>query len=126
MNILIVDDSSVMRKMIIRTIQMCGLEIDTILEAGNGREGLDVLEQHSVDIAFIDVNMPVMDGMQMLREIRNNPAIQDLPVMIVSTESNKGRISTIEQYNADFVHKPFTPEEMRAHILDMFRPTPEV
>lgn len=125
MKILVVDDSSVMRKMIIRTIRMCGLDIHTIYEAADGKEGLEILENHSVDIAFVDVNMPVMDGMQMLREIRNHPAIHDLPVMIVSTESNQGRIKTIEQYNADFVHKPFTPEQMRAHILKILRPAPE-
>lgn len=118
-NILVVDDSAVMRSMIIRTINLCGLEVGEIYQAENGREGLNKLDEIWVDLVFIDVNMPVMDGMEMLGAIRNNTLTRDLPVLIVSTESNEERINIINRQNAGFVHKPFTPEMLREKILDM-------
>lgn len=118
-NILVVDDSPVMRNMIIRTINLCGLEIGSIHEAGNGKEGLETLEKHWIDLLFIDVNMPVMDGMNMLNHVRNNRETKNTPVLIVSTESNEDRIKEINKRNAGFVHKPFTPETLRKKIQDM-------
>ena len=118
LKILVVDDSPVMRRMIIRTINLCGLDIDTIHEAGNGYEGLETLDKHWVDILFIDVNMPVMDGMEMLKKVRERPNTRDLPVLIISTESNENRIRTIDESGAGFVHKPFTPENLKNRILE--------
>ena len=112
-NILIVDDSAVMRNMIIRTITLTGIEIGDIYEAGNGKKGLEMLDDKWVDLLFIDVNMPIMDGMEMLQLIREKPELKDLPVLIVSTESNPDRIKTIDRQGAGFVHKPFTPEILR-------------
>jgi len=121
-NILVVDDSEIMRKMIIRTVNLCGLDIGEIYQAGNGRDGLDQLEQNWIDILFIDVNMPVMDGMEMLQKVRNNPEIKDLPILIISTESNPHRIKEISERGAGFVHKPFTPEKLREKIEEMLYP----
>lgn len=117
-NILVVDDSAVMRSMIKKTILNSGVEVEQIYEAGNGQEGLDVLAKEWLDILFIDVNMPVMDGMEMLERVRTNPEYVDLPILIVSTESNPERIQIIQKMNAGFVHKPFTPEVLRERILE--------
>lgn len=116
-NILVVDDSAVMRSMIKRTIDHSGVEVGDIHEAGNGQEGLNQLSENWVDLLFIDVNMPVMDGMEMLNHVRQNPETRDLPVLIVSTESNNERIKIIDRQKAHFVHKPFTPEKLREKIL---------
>ena len=118
-DILVVDDSAIMRKMIIKTIRLCGLGVDRIHEAENGKEGLQVLEKEGVDVLFIDINMPVMNGMEMLNSIRQQETTESLPVLIVSTESNKGRIEEIDQKGAGFVHKPFTPESLRKKVLDI-------
>lgn len=118
-NILVVDDSAVMRSMILKTIHLSGLDIGDIHEAENGQEGLKVLHDHWIDLAFIDVNMPVMDGMEMLNSIRENPETRNIPVLIVSTESNEDRIKEIDQQNAGFVHKPFTPEDLKLKTLEM-------
>ncbi len=118
-NILVVDDSAVMRRMIIKTIKLCGVEIGNICEASNGLEGLELLQKRWLDLLFIDVNMPVMDGIEMLDKIRENPLTSDIPVLIVSTESNEDRIKVIDQHRAGFVHKPFTPEILREKILEM-------
>lgn len=117
MNILVVDDSAVMRKMIIKTIRLCGLDVNQIYEAENGKDGLLVLDREDVDFLFIDINMPVMDGMEMLGKIRQQEATKSLPVLIISTESNKGRIEEIDRQGAGFVHKPFTPENLREKML---------
>lgn len=117
--ILVVDDSMVMRSMIKKTINLCGLDIGNIYEAGDGKEGLDMLKEQAIDLLFIDVNMPVMDGMEMLDRLRSNDETADLPILIVSTESHEGRIEKINQQNAGFVHKPFTPEMLRGKILEM-------
>jgi two-component system chemotaxis response regulator CheY len=117
-NILVVDDSAVMRSMIKKTIVSSGVDIGEIYEAANGKEGLQVLEENWLDILFIDVNMPVMDGMEMLDEVRKKSDTSDIPILIVSTESNHERIETIQKKNAGFVHKPFTPEVLRERILE--------
>ncbi len=117
-NILVVDDSAVMRSMIKKTIVSSGVEVGEIYEAANGKEGLQVLEQNWLDILFIDVNMPVMDGMEMLEQVRKKSDTADIPILIVSTESNNQRIETIQKQNAGFVHKPFTPEVLRERILE--------
>lgn len=118
LEVLVVDDSSVMRKMIIRTLKMSGVAIGTIYEASDGKEGLEILDNNWVDLLFIDVNMPVMDGMEMLEQVRSQPDTRDLPVLIVSTESNEQRIQVINKKRAGFVHKPFTPEKLREKILE--------
>ena len=117
-NILVVDDSAVMRSMIKKTIKSSGVEIGEIYEAANGKEGLEVLEDNWLDILFIDVNMPVMDGMEMLDRVRSKSDTCDIPILIVSTESNSERIEIIQKKNAGFVHKPFTPEVLRERILE--------
>ncbi len=117
-NILVVDDSAVMRSMIKKTIISSGVNVGTIYEASNGKEGLEQLDRNWLDILFIDVNMPVMDGMEMLDKVRKRPIKSDIPVLIVSTESNDERIETIQKKNAGFVHKPFTPEILRERILE--------
>lgn len=118
-NILVVDDSAVMRSMIKKTIHNSGVEVGVIYEASNGQEGLEKTDENWIDLLFIDVNMPIMDGMEMLGKIRENPVTSDIPVLIVSTESNSERIKIIDQHNAVFVHKPFTPEVLREQILSV-------
>jgi two-component system, chemotaxis family, chemotaxis protein CheY len=118
-NILVVDDSAVMRSMIIKTIKLCGLEIGKVHEAENGKKGLEELKENWIDLLFIDVNMPIMDGMEMLDRVREDPETRDLPILIVSTESNEDRIKTIDEKRAGFVHKPFTPEMLKDKIEEM-------
>jgi len=116
-NILVVDDSSVMRAIIIKTLRLSQLPLGEVYEASNGQDALKVLEENWVDLALVDINMPVMDGEEMIKRVRNNPATADLPVIIVSTEGSETRIGGLVQTGAGFVHKPFTPESLRGVIL---------
>jgi len=116
-NILVVDDSSVMRAIIIKTLRLSQLPLGEVYEASNGKDALKVLEDNWVDLALVDINMPVMDGEEMIKRLRQNPATADLPVIIVSTEGSETRIGGLVQKGAGFVHKPFTPESLRGIIL---------
>lgn len=112
-NVLIVDDSSVMRKMLIRALKLSGLPVAEIYEAANGREGLLLLAKFAIDLAVVDVNMPVMNGMELIDRIRQDSRTSKLPILVVSTESSESRIEALKEHKVGFVHKPFTPEKIR-------------
>jgi two-component system chemotaxis response regulator CheY len=116
LNVLVVDDSSVMRKMIIRTLKLSGLPIGQVHEAGNGQEGLDQMDRHWIDLALVDLNMPVMTGEEMIERLRENQVTADVPVVVVSTDGSEARLARIRPKVAGFVHKPFTPEQLGAAI----------
>jgi two-component system, chemotaxis family, chemotaxis protein CheY len=113
LNVLIVDDSAIIRKMIIKTLGLSGLPLGEIHEAANGQEGLDKLEDQWVDLVFADLNMPVMDGETMIDELRKTDAWSDLAVIVVSTEGSETRIERLKEKGVEFIHKPFTPEQIR-------------
>lgn len=119
LNVLVVDDSAVMRAMIIKTLRLSGLPLHDIHEARNGEEGLHLLAQHWIDLVLLDLNMPVMNGEEMLIRVRQTPETADVPVLVVSTEGSETRIAALRQQGAEFVHKPFTPEIFRDTILHM-------
>ena len=117
LNILVVDDSSVMRAIIIKTLHLSQLPLGEVHQASNGQEALKVLDGNWVDLALVDINMPVMDGEEMINRLRQNPATSDLPIIIVSTEGSESRKEVLKRQGARFVHKPFTPETLRDAIL---------
>ena len=117
LNILVVDDSSVMRAIIIKTLHLSQLPLGEVHQASNGQEALKVLDGKWIDLALVDINMPVMDGEEMINRLRQNPATADLPIIIVSTEGSETRREVLKQKGAGFVHKPFTPETLRDAVL---------
>jgi two-component system, chemotaxis family, chemotaxis protein CheY len=118
-NILIVDDSSVVRAMIRKTLVACGLDLGEMHEADNGQTGLAALESHWIDLVLVDINMPVMTGEEMIARVRLNPLWAELPIIVVSTEGSQTRIERLQQVGARFVHKPFSPEAVRQAIEDL-------
>ncbi len=119
LNTLVVDDSSVMRTIIIKTLRLAGLPLGEIWEAKNGEEGLRVLQENWVDLAMIDIHMPVMDGEEMLTRIRANDQYKSLPVIVISSESDPGKIEKMLGLGATFIHKPFTPEVLKDVIVEV-------
>ena len=113
-DVLVVDDSAVMRAMLIRVLRVSGLPIGTVYEAGDGQSALALLAAHPVDLALVDINMPVMTGDELLDRIRADERTRRLPVVIVSTERSDTRIESFERRGAAYIHKPFTPEQIRA------------
>lgn len=120
-DILIVDDSPVMRRFISRVLDATGLEAGARLEAGNGQEGLEQLAKAHVDIVLADMNMPVMDGASMVRAMRGNPDWKAMPVLIVSTDRSEARADEMQGLGVDgYVTKPFSPEQLEEKILAAF------
>jgi two-component system chemotaxis response regulator CheY len=112
-NILIVDDSGVMRAMILKTLRMSGLSLGDVYEASNGAEGLEILNMRWMDLVILDINMPVMNGEDMMIQMKANPEMRDIPVIVISTEGSKTRIDSLVKMGAVFIRKPFTPEIVR-------------
>jgi two-component system chemotaxis response regulator CheY len=119
LNVLIVDDSSVMRAMIIKTIRMSGLDLGDVYQAGNGQEGLDAARENWVDLVVADINMPVMNGEEMIDRMKADPELSALPLIVISTEGSATRIQRLEKKGVTFIHKPFTPEIIRDAIQDL-------
>jgi two-component system, chemotaxis family, chemotaxis protein CheY len=117
LNVLVVDDSAIMRQMVVKTLKLCGLPLGEIHEATNGVEGLQVLASHWIDLVMVDINMPVMNGEEMITRMRADPATRDTAVIVVSTEGSATRIDLVQSQGAGFVHKPFAPEALRDTIL---------
>ena len=118
-NILVVDDSAVMRGMIIKTLRLSGLALDEVHQAANGAEGLKAIGANRIDLALVDINMPVMNGEEMIDCVRENPATADLPIIVVSTESSETRIESFAEKGVRFIHKPFEPQTFRTMVREM-------
>jgi two-component system, chemotaxis family, chemotaxis protein CheY len=114
MNILIVDDSVALRKILQRVIRNAGIEIGQIQEAGDGRAALECLETFRPDLVLSDINMPTMDGLEFLKKLRANTGFKDLPVIMISTEASRERVmESIELGARNFIRKPFTEDDIR-------------
>jgi len=119
LNVLIVDDSAVMRAIIIKTMRISGLPLGEIYQAANGKEGLDALSQHWIDLVIVDINMPVMNGEEMIDCMLENPDSKDIPTVVVSTEGSQTRIKRLQLKGVRFIHKPFSPEIIRDTVKEI-------
>jgi len=116
-NILIVDDSQTMRAVLTKTICMAGLEIGSVFEAENGREALAILEGEWVDLVFADINMPVMNGVEMVQEMKKLGYMESTPVVVISTEGSKTRLDALRDMGVKgFLRKPVTPELFKSVV----------
>lgn len=114
LTLLVVDDSAMMRAMIKRVAQLTDVPIAAVLEAANGLEALKLLEAHTVDVIFTDINMPEMTGTELLREVVKHPEWNRIIRVIVSTDGSEARRAEVAGLNAHaYVEKPFRPEVMR-------------
>lgn len=127
LNILIVDDSPAMRAFIRRVLDLSGLGVGRCLEASNGEEALRLLNDNRVDAVLTDINMPKMDGEELLRRMSGNEVLRLIPVLVVSTDRTEGRIQKMLTLGAKgYVTKPFAPETLRQeleHSLGVVRGT---
>ena len=113
-NVLIVDDSATIRQMVKKTMTMAGLDVGETYEASNGIEALAELRYHAVAVMLVDINMPIMNGIQLLTRVKQNDRLKDIPIVVVTTEGSKKRIEELENIGAfGYVRKPFQPEQLR-------------
>ena len=119
---LIVDDSSVMRKIVERALRQAGLDQLVVHEAGSGAEGLDVLKAKPVDLILTDINMPVMDGLEFLRQVRAQSLAPGVPVVMITTESSEDHVKQAIQAGAQgYIRKPFTADQVKERIVPLVR-----
>jgi len=116
--VLIVDDSSVMRKIVERSLRQAGIEIAKVFEAGNGAEALAVLSETKVDIILCDINMPVMDGLEFVKQLSGVENAKGVPVVMITTEGSEGHVVQALSAGArGYLRKPFTADQVKEHIL---------
>lgn len=116
MRVLIVDDSAVMRKLIVRNLRQAGFSVKTVLEASNGEEALAQFEADGVDLVLCDLNMPRMDGYELARRLRERAA--EVPILLVTSEGSKAKVARARRCGvSEHLQKPPTPEELK-HKID--------
>lgn len=121
-NILIVDDSSIMRTMIAKTVKMAGFESGIFHEAANGRQALECLAENWIDLVVTDINMPGMDGVTFITKMMEDDVLKHTPVIVVSTDGSETRTARLLEMGVKaFIRKPFTPESIRAVIQDVLK-----
>ena len=117
---LIVDDSSVMRKIVERSLRQAGLSPLVVFEAGSGVEGLEVLKTQSVDLILSDINMTSMDGLEFLRQLRAQDLAPGVPVVMITTESSEEHVKQAIMAGAQgYIRKPFTAEQVKERVLPL-------
>lgn len=120
LNILIVDDSSLMRSMIQRIFNLSELDVGLMLFAENGAAALSVMDAHWIDLVVADLNMPVMDGYTMIQTMQDHEILRDIPVLVVSTEGSETRLAKLRSLGvAGIIHKPFTPEDLMRAVKEV-------
>ena len=117
---LIVDDSSVMRKIVERSLRQAGIDPLVVREAGNGVEGLEILRAEKVDLILSDINMPSMDGLEFVRQIRAQSLAQGVPVVMITTESSEEHVKQAILAGArGYIRKPFNAEQVKERVLPL-------
>ena len=120
LRVLIVDDSSVMRKIVERSLRQAGLDLGEVLEASNGAEGLAEVAKGKFDLILSDINMPAMDGLEFLRGLAGVESAKGVPVVMITTEGSEARVVEALSVGAKgYIRKPFTPEQVKERVAPL-------
>ena len=121
-SILIVDDSQTIREIVAHMLDMAELPIRTLHHAENGKAALDILRREWIDLVFLDTNMPVMSGLELIECMQRDELLATIPVVVLSTGESKSRVDRLlEKGVRAHLQKPFTPEKVKA-LLDLLVP----
>lgn len=116
-NVLIVDDSAIMRKIIVKSLRQAGIGLGEVFEASDGVEGLQQLTEHQVDLILSDINMPNMDGLEFLKRIQAMNLPKRVPIVMVTTEAAEEMTrEAMEAGASQCIKKPFTPEHIQERL----------
>jgi two-component system chemotaxis response regulator CheY len=125
-DVLVVDDSAAIRKILQRVLRQTGMAIRAIHEAGDGQEALELLKTQSIDLVLTDINMPKMDGIQFLAALKASPKWRNIPVVMITTEGGETKVGeAVKLGAAGYVRKPFTADQIKeklAGILERVAP----
>ena len=117
MDVLIVDDSAAIRKILRRVLQQAEIPPGQGFEASDGLEALEHLKKQAVQLILSDINMPNMDGLQLLSHIKANPVWKNVPVVMVTTEGSQSKVlEAVELGAIGYVRKPFTAEQIKEKL----------
>lgn len=124
-DILLVDDSAAIRKILQRVLRQTGLSIGAIHEAGDGQEALELLNAHPVRMILTDINMPKMDGLQLLAAVKGNTQSAAIPVIMITTEGGETKVAEAVRLGAaGYVRKPFTADQIKEKLAGMLEAAP--
>jgi two-component system chemotaxis response regulator CheY len=122
-DVLVVDDSAAIRKILQRVLRQTGMAINTIHEAGNGEEALAFLQTHSVALVLSDINMPKMDGLQLLAALKTSERLGRVPVVMITTEGGEAKVAEAVRLGAaGYVRKPFTADQIKEKLAGILEP----
>jgi two-component system chemotaxis response regulator CheY len=117
LDVLIVDDSAAIRKILQRVLRQTDLNLGEIKEAGDGTEAVEILKDRAFGLILSDVNMPQMDGLQLLARIREMDHLKGIPVIMITTEGGQGKVMEAVQLGASgYVRKPFTADQIKEKL----------
>jgi len=117
LNILVVNDSTAIRKILIRVLRQTALAIGEIFEASDGVEALEMVRNHPLNLVVSDINMPNLDGLGLLAELKGSKQWRNLPVVMITTEGSEEKVSqAIRLGSAAYIRKPFTAEQIQEKI----------
>lgn len=117
LDVLIVDDSAAIRKILTRVLRQTDLNLGEIREAGDGTEAIEILKTRTFGLILSDINMPQMDGLQLLARIKAQEHLRQVPVIMITTEGGQGKVMEAVQLGATgYVRKPFTAEQIKEKL----------
>jgi two-component system, chemotaxis family, chemotaxis protein CheY len=117
LDVLIVDDSAAIRKILQRVLRQTDLNLGDIKEAGDGTEAVEILKDRTFGLILSDINMPQMDGLQLLARIKEMEHLKNVPVIMVTTEGGQGKVMEAVQLGATgYVRKPFTADQIKEKL----------
>ena len=120
LDVLIVDDSAAIRKILQRVLTQTDIQLGQVHEAGDGLEALSVLEKNKVNLILSDINMPNMDGLQFLGKVKSQDEFKAVPVIMITTEGNQTKVMEAVQLGAaGYVRKPFTAEQIKEKLTGL-------
>lgn len=112
--VLIVDDSPAMRSFVRRVMELSGFDLSHCFEASDGAEALKLLDSEWVDAILTDINMPRMDGEELLKHLSADELLRSIPAIVISTDATRGRMDRLTGLGArGYITKPFLPEDLR-------------
>jgi two-component system chemotaxis response regulator CheY len=117
LDVLIVDDSAAIRKILQRVLRQTELNLGEINEAGDGTEAVEILKNRTYGLILSDINMPQMDGLQLLARIKEMDHLKNVPVIMITTEGGQGKVMEAVQLGATgYVRKPFTADQIKEKL----------
>jgi two-component system chemotaxis response regulator CheY len=120
LDVLIVDDSVAIRKILQRVLRQTEIPIGNIIEAGDGKEALELLKTQTVGLALLDINMPNMDGLELLGHLRASEPWTNLPIIMVSTEGSQTKVlKALEMGASGYVRKPFNADQIKEKLVEI-------